>query len=211
MLSFAYKWLGESKIHTRALPDYPRYRSNLENDRRLCRDLWGLFNEADIIVGHNADRFDIRKSNARFLAYGFKPPSPYRTVDTLKIARSKFKFDSNRLDDLGRHLRLGKKLPTTGSHLWLGCMTGDRKAWRRMRAYNARDVELLEAVYLKLRPWTTNHPNLSYFSRQPDNCPVCESSDTTKSGYAYSRCSKRQRQECRDCGHRFMVGGPIAL
>jgi hypothetical protein len=90
-------------------------------------------------------------------------------------------------------------------------MTGDRKAWRRMRAYNARDVELLEAVYLKLRPWTTNHPNLSHFSRQPDNCPVCESSDTMKSGYAYARCNKRQRQECRDCGHRFMVGGPIAL
>jgi hypothetical protein len=27
-----------------------------------------------------------------------------------------------------------------------------------MRRYNARDVELLERVYEKLKPWATNHP-----------------------------------------------------
>src|ERR1700719_3656227 len=118
MLSFAYKIAGEKKVHTRCLADYPGYKKNTEDDKALVTDLWTIFDQADIQIGHNADKFDIKKSNARFLMHKLNPPSPYKTVDTLKIARRAFKLDSNKLDDLGYYLGLGRKLPHTGFHLW---------------------------------------------------------------------------------------------
>src|SRR6266487_356449 len=159
ILSFAYKWLGEKRIHTHALPDFTIFTKDREDDSGLVRELWSLLDRADIVVGHNGDRFDLRKSNARFIVHGLAPPSPYKSIDTLKIARRHFNFTSNRLDDLGQYLSVGRKLAHTGVHLWLGCMRGDEKSWTMMRRYNAQDVALLERVYLKLRPWATGHPN----------------------------------------------------
>jgi hypothetical protein len=81
-----------------------------------------LFDETDVIVAHNGDRLDIKKSNAWFIAYGLKPPSPYITIDTLKIARKYFAFASNKLSDLSRFLKVGKMLEHTGIALWFDCM-----------------------------------------------------------------------------------------
>jgi len=209
LLSFAAKWANERKTHVRCLPDYPRFKSHKEDDKHLIADLWKLLDEADVVVAHNGDRFDIRKANARFVAHGLPPPSPYKSVDTLKIARKHFKFDSNRLDDLGKYLGVGRKIPHTGKHLWLGCMNGDKKSWKTMRRYNTRDVTLLERVYFKLRPWTTTHPNLTFFSRRPEECPVCESGAIKNTGFNYTRTGKRQRATCKSCGHRFSYGNLI--
>lgn len=202
-LSFAYKWLGEKQITVKALPDYPRYKTSKEDDKFLMQDLWKLLDEADIVVAHNGKKFDIKKSNARFLAHGMKPPSPYKVVDTLEIARRHFACSSNKLDALGKYLGVGRKLPNTGIHLWLSCIAGDPKAWALMKRYNAQDVALLERVYLKLRPWSTSHPNLSFYSRA-HNCPVCQSDELSNDGFAYTRTTKKQRKVCCDCGHRFV-------
>src|SRR4051812_43602286 len=67
MLSFAYKWLGDKGIQVHALCDYPGYERNRECDKRLMRDLWHVFDAADIVIAHNGDKFDIRKANARFI------------------------------------------------------------------------------------------------------------------------------------------------
>jgi uncharacterized protein YprB with RNaseH-like and TPR domain len=199
MLSFAVKWFGEKRVRTYALPDYGLFKRDKENDRELIKDLHAVFDEADILIAHNGDRFDIRKSNARFIQHGLKPPSQYKTIDTLKVARRYFKFDSNRLNDLGQSLGVGKKLPHTGSHLWLSCMAGVPSAWRIMRRYNARDVELLERVYEKLKPWAVTHPNLNLYSGRIA-CPTCQSTHFKKRGLHYLKSTVRQRMLCLDCG-----------
>ena len=197
MLSFAYKWQGESSIHVAALPDYALFKKDKENDRELVTDLWKLFDEADIVIAHNGDRFDIPKASTRFIAHGLKPPSPFKTIDTCKIARRLFKFDSNKLDDLGRYLGVGRKLPNTGFDLWRRCMVGDLSAWSTMCRYNIQDVALLERVYLKLRAWDTTHPPVA--PGQPETCPKCGSKDIQKEGFAFTAYRKRQRYSCKRC------------
>lgn len=204
MLSFAYKWLGDKKITVCALPDYPGYEKNKVCDKKLVTALWELFDSADVLVGHNLDRFDLKKSNTRFVIHGLKPPSPSKTIDTLKIAR-KLAFSSNRLDDLGKQLGVGRKLPHTGKHLWFGCMGGDDRSWTTMRRYNSQDVALLERVYLKLRAWAPTHPDLTLFTRE-DACPVCQSAELVRHGWNYTKTGKRQRATCKGCGHRFTTG-----
>jgi hypothetical protein len=62
MLSFAWQWADEKKVHCKALCDYPGYAKNKTDDTPLIKDLHKLFDEADILIAHNGDRFDRRKS-----------------------------------------------------------------------------------------------------------------------------------------------------
>lgn len=208
MLSFAMKWAHEDEFKVFALPDYPGYKKDKECDRALVKDLWKYIDDADIIVGHNGDAFDLKKANARFIIHGMQPPSTYKTIDTLKIARRHFKFNSNRLNDLGTFLNLGEKLVHTGHHLWFGCMDGDPESWDLMKRYNIQDVRLLEKVYYRIRPWATSHPNLTLYDHS-DGCPKCKSTNVQKRGFDYKLTTKRQRFQCQDCGGWFSGGPPI--
>jgi hypothetical protein len=207
-LSFAYKWQGSKAIRCISLPDFPGYQNAKINDLHLVKELWRVMDEADVVIAHNGDRFDIRKANARFAKYRLGPPSPYKTVDTLKMARRHFQFDSNKLDELGHYLGVGRKLPHTGKHLWFGCMAGDPKSWAIMRRYNCQDVALLERIYLHLRAWSASHPKMNHISRQSHCCPTCLSPNVQYRGHLFTRTGKRQRMHCMDCG-TWSANGPL--
>lgn len=198
ILCFAYKWIGE-KTQVKSLPDYSLYKKDRENDKSLVEDLHKLLDEADIVIAHNGDMFDLKKINARMIYHGLTPPSPYKTIDTLKIARQSFSFTSNRLNDLGVFLSLGEKLETGGFKLWEGCMAGDMQSWKKMTSYNANDVILLEKVYLKLRAWPKTHPNMGVFTEKIV-CSHCGSRETQSRGFAFQKTLKYKRFQCMSCG-----------
>ncbi len=198
ILSIAYKWLDEDEIHVHALPDFPLYKKDKDSDKELVGKLWEVMNEADVIIGHNARKFDVKKANSRFVINGYGPPSPAKVVDTLCMARKYFGFNSNKLNDLGQTLGLGEKVETGGFKLWRSCMAGDLKAYKLMKKYNAQDVALLEKVYLKLRTWDTGHPNLGILNEE-DACHKCGSMNTQKRGYSYTKLCRYQRIFCMDC------------
>lgn len=198
MLSFAYRWEGERRVTVRSLPDYPGFKKNPKCDRALVKELHQLISSCDILIAHNAP-FDVKKSTARMLYHKLKPPPPFRTIDTLAILRKHFKLTSNKLDSACGALGLGRKIPHTGKHLWLGCMRGDRKSFAKMRRYNAHDVALLSALFAYIKPWATNIPNLNLYTGG-HGCPSCQSNNIVKSGKSYARSVIRQRYHCKDCG-----------
>lgn len=199
LLSVAYKWLGDKQVKCFALPDFKGYKPGSEDDEQLVRELHKLIDQADILVAHNGDKFDIKKANARFAYYNLPPPSPYKTVDTLKVAKKYFNFTSNRLDALGDHLGYGRKRVHTGFNLWKGCMAGDPKSWKEMIAYNKRDVVLLEQIYLHLRPWIQNHPNSAILS-EITGCPNCGSTHLQSRGTGITKTGAYPRFQCQSCG-----------
>lgn len=205
IISFAWKWLGEKKTRCLALPDFPSYALDKRDNRSLIKALHDLFQEADITVGHNVKKFDDRRANTDFLKHGLPPPPPHRQVDTLEFARSKFDFNSNKLDDLGEFLGLGRKVRHPGFEMWEGCLGGDPKSWSLMKKYNIGDVDLLERVYLKLRPWMMRHPNMNAADGATDKCPYCRSKSLTPRGWSISNTGKRPRFKCKDCG-KWSVG-----
>ena len=202
LLSFAWKWQGESKVSCLGRPDFRD-----KSEASLVRALWKLLDEADVVVAHNGDDFDNKKARAKFVQHGLKPPTPYKTIDTKKIAKSNFNFNSNSLNDLGQTLRLGKKVSTGGFDLWLDCMANKPAAWAKMKKYNKQDVVLLEKVYDKLKVWDTKHLNLASMAHVLDACPICASKKLHRKGYSYTRVSMRAKIQCQDCGHWHM--GPI--
>lgn len=172
IICIAWKWLGQKEVYALALPMFKDYKKNPKNNKSLVKKLHNMFNEADIVIGHNVDKFDDKMTNCEFILHGLKPPHPHKTIDTLKVARTKFRFNSNKLDDLGLRLGLGRKVKTGGFDLWLGCLRGNPKSWAKMIHYNKGDVKLLEKIYLILRPWMTNHPNV-YALESGSGCPTC--------------------------------------
>ena len=201
MLCISYRWAHEKKTHVVSLLDFPElYANDSEDDTEVVKVLWHLLDEADITIAHNGDGFDNKKSNARFIINGLNPPSPFRSIDTLKVARNKFKFNSNTLGDLGGALGLGEKVATGGFSLWQGVMRGDEKAWKRMIKYAKQDTDLLVAVYERLKPWMTNHPNHGVYTGEAHTCPGCGSEDLIRRGFKYTQAMTYQQWHCPDCG-----------
>src|ERR1035437_5279016 len=60
ILCMGYQWLGK-KIKVIALPDYTNYKRDKTIDLELIKDIWKLLDEADIVVAHNGNDFDIKK------------------------------------------------------------------------------------------------------------------------------------------------------
>jgi len=200
ILSFGYMWSTDKKVTVLGLDNNPKYKKGSEDDKWLMEQLWKLIDEADVIIAHNGDKFDLPKINTRFLTHKLPPPKPYKTVDTLKIMRSVFMFDSNKLDDAGRYLGIGRKLPHTGFHLWKGCMSGERKSWALMKKYNGHDVELLRDLYYLVRSWSKTHPNVNL--GVTETCPKCGSTKVQRRGFEYTLLRKKQRYQCQ-CGSWF--------
>lgn len=197
MATFVAKWLGKKEIISRSLPEYPGYKPGSYDDKALVGDLWKLLDEAEIVVAHNGDAFDVRVCNARFILHGFGPPSPFKTVDTKKAIKKVARLNSNKLDDIGQYLSMGKKIKTDFD-LWEGCIKGDPKAWAQMVKYNKQDVLLLERLYLRVRPWVNNHPSL--VRGLLPACPKCASQDIQWRGYARTNTRSYARFQCKNCG-----------
>ena len=202
ILCFSYRWLHEKKTHTVSLRDFKRYKRDKEDDRELCKSLWKLFDEASLIIAHNI-RFDVKKSYARFIKHGLPPPSPSQYYCTLAAARKHFAFSSNRLNDLARYLLGARKHPHSGWDTWRRVLTGCEKAWRVLTKYNAKDVDLLHKLYLKLRGWGV-HPRL-VLPHQETFCPTCTSDRTVKRGVKHFRKHTKQQRKCLDCESWFLA------
>ncbi len=201
VLCWAAKWLDNKEVVTSALPDYKsHYKKDPEDDYHVVKALWDKLDEADIVIAHNGDKFDIKKIQARFMFHKLPPPSPFKSVDTLKAARNHFKFSSNRLDHLGDMLGVGRKVQTGGMKLWTDCIDGKELAWKKMVKYNIQDIKLLEKVYLLLRPWMANHPSVVIYNDSDKvQCSKCGHDKIQWRGYYHTNTQRYHRFQCKKC------------
>jgi len=100
----------------------------------------------------------------------------YTTIDTLKIARSKFRFNSNKLNYIAKFLGIGQKIHTD-LDLWKNIMLNkDKAALDKMVKYCKNDVILLEKVFSHLN--THIEPKTHYGvinNNDRGSCPECGS------------------------------------
>jgi hypothetical protein len=201
IISVSWKWLGEKKVHSISVADDgARFAVNPHDDFPILDKMHELFEEADAVVHHYGDKFDLPMINARMVFHGLPPLPPIVQIDTKKIASKYFRFNSNRLDYLGIFLNVGKKIDTDPG-LWMRCLKGEKKAVEEMVVYNKEDVRLLERVYLKLRPFAKVHINQQLFRDKDDVCPTCGGNHLQYRGFRYTITRKYRRFQCLDCRH----------
>lgn len=195
--SFAAKWLEDKEVM------YEENRTN--DDKIIIEKLVYLLDQADIVIAHNGANFDIPQIRARALVHGIKPPSPVKIIDTYKVAKKEFNFPSNSLEYLcnvlGCDNKKGGHRKFPGFELWLECLRKNEEAWEELREYNIDDVLALQDLYIKMRPWMTDHPNVAiYENKDVVACPKCDSIDIQWRGYSYTQVGKFHRYCCNSCG-----------
>jgi DNA polymerase elongation subunit (family B) len=199
LLSYSAKFLNEKKVYYK---DQSKAK-NISNDKPLLEDLWNLLDASDIVIGQNSTSFDIKRIKARMLIHGMQPPSSFKQIDTMRIAKKYFNFTSNKLEYLSKklckkHKKLThKKFP--GFELWKECLKGNKAAWAEMKKYNIQDILATEELYNKLQPWDSSI-NFNVYSDSVENVCACGSTSFIKKGYKFTSVGKYQRYKCTKCG-----------
>lgn len=200
IVSYAYKVLGEDKVHGNVLSPGEALDAN---DSSLCMELWDIIEGSDVLVAHNLMNFDLPMIKTRMIVNGLPPIRKVKTVDTLLLAKE-FRFNSNKLDSLCRQLDIGEKVKHSGMMMWVECMEGKPEALDEMYEYNRKDTEILEELYNCIKPYSTRHPNLAVNLGDKPRCNICCSDKVKPTGNSVStNLSVFTEYVCEECQARF--------
>jgi len=150
IITICYKFSDSDKVHSLTW-------DNNQNDKKMLERFSKIMDSADIICGHNSDAFDTKHIRTRCMYHSISLSPKYNSIDTLKLARSGFKMNSNKLDYIGQYLGEGQKIDTGGLQLWKDViLKKDKKALNTMINYCCGDVLLLEKVYKRLQKFSSS-------------------------------------------------------
>jgi DNA polymerase elongation subunit (family B) len=197
IICICYKWEGKPKVYHLA------WDKN-KCDKAMIRDFLKVLNQAEEIIAHNGDKFDIRWLRGRCFIHELDMMPEYNTVDTLKKSRSLFNFNSNRLDYLSKITGGGGKLKTDWD-MWVKITLYNHKpSLIKMIKYCKVDVTELERVYHRMLPYLKAKTTLDrdYLC----NCPNCNSSSIGIEGYRVLMSgSKVIKLRCKECVTYFSM------
>lgn len=195
IICICYKWEDEKQVHSLS------WDKN-QSDKKLLQEFIKVANQADELVGHNGDKFDLPWVRTRCLYHRIELFPKYVTIDTLKLSRRQFRFNSNRLDYIASFLGIGKKIKTD-FNLWKDIVLNKcEKSMAKMIDYCKQDVKLLEQVHKELRLHDT--PKTHYgvvLSNDKRLCFECASNNVIISKTRITAGGTKQIQyKCNDCG-----------
>ena len=168
----------------------------------FMRTMWAWFDQATVIVGHNSVGFDEKHARSGFLEYGWTPPSPWKSIDTLRVARNQLNFESNTLDALAKRLGVASKTDKYSADIAHAAIAGDEKAQKKLKRYNEGDIKATEAVFDRLRPYIKNGPHLGMWTGGAWSCPNCgfDGIANNPTGEAYANVTRYKAFQCEKCG-----------
>lgn len=195
-ICWAAKWFGKPKVEFAA--------EWKQGEEYVIDRMWELLDEADVVVGFNSNKFDIKKVNTSFIENGMAPPSPYKKIDLLLQARKHFGWSANRLKNILTRLGLTPKLEDNANmKLWMDVYWGEKEAQKRMQEYNIQDTLSTEELYEHMLGWIQPHPNWGLWMDDMHGspiCPNCGSDHIHKRGFETTKVRKYQRYQCQSCG-----------
>lgn len=203
MISAAWKVLGEKSIHFVA-------SQKVWDDFKTVKTLRNILASADILIGHNIDKFDLKYLNARLIYHSLPPLPIIATVDTLKEVKKVAFFTGHSLGYLASYILDEEKI-NVNFDLWKKVVNGNKSALKEMVAYNKQDVVVTEKWYNHLKPYMKTHPHMGVFTGENRlcSCNKCGGTHLKKNGFRVTTAGlKKQEIQCLDCGsyQRIPVG-----
>ena len=133
----AWSWIGSDRVESRICGPYGVFgKPHLRAD--MLQELLFRIEQADMLTGHNIERFDLPIINAECMRLGLEPVKEVRVQDTMRLIRSKgFKKGLDNLAEL--HQVPGQKLALS----WQGWQDAyDHSEWKTVRERCESDVLL---------------------------------------------------------------------
>ena len=210
IICISYKWEGQKKVHS--------LQWNEGCDKELLEQFMQVALQADEIIGHNGDNFDVKIVRTRCLFNGVECPPKFDTLDTLKKARKFFKFDSNTLEYISKRLTGEGKtpmeyedwnlicLPLIPKHLGFDVELPKTyyKALKKMVKYCEVDVLKLEEVFHHIQPYIEHNHHAGVkggYGRY--SCPKCGNDSPLHNAMRMTKAgTKRHKLKCpKGCGY----------
>lgn len=201
ILCIGYKWAHEKKAHVIRIDQTKEGKLHKTDDTGVLREFEKIFNEADIVVHHFGQFYDIPFIQTRRMMKGLAPLPVVTQVDTWRIAKKRLKFHSNRLDAIISALKCPYKKTQLRGDLWIEAMAGDRKALDYVVEHCYYDVLSLEWVYNKIKPVWDQHPRI-VLSKEENVCHLCGGKAHSK-GLRASQKHQYRRIVCTKCGFNW--------
>lgn len=212
-LCIGYKFDGDKSVSLLKIRDYRSYRVDRTNDKAMIQDFSKVLASADIQITHYGIKFDYPFLQTRSLIHNLPPLPEVTHIDTWRIAKFCFKFNSNRLDTISKAIPVeaGKerelKTPIAPEH-WVKASAGYKPSLKYIEEHCIKDIIVLENTYNALKPFAKTHPNISkFYPGKDEGCPICGSFKVQKRGFLINARNKRQRYHCQECSHWF--SGPM--
>lgn len=202
LLCMCYKEVGKKAVKTLRIDRSPGYRKDTTNDGWLVQRCRDVLASADMVVSWYGREgcFDAPFLRTRMLKHGVDPLPPLIHWDGQYMSRRFLQMRANRLVNMGRLLGIDLKTDFDGPR-WMRAVAGSRKDLNYIVDHCKKDVEQLEGVYLKMRPYMPPHPNLNTVAlKAGDVCPVCLGSNLRSNGYRFKNAYRSRRYQCLDCG-----------
>lgn len=200
IICISYKWESDEKIHTLT------WDKN-QCDKKMLKEFITVANQADELIAHNGDRFDIKWIRTRCIYHRIPMFPNYKTLDTLKKAKSGFNFNSNKLDYIAQYLGVGAKVKHSGFDMWKGVMMNDKTALSEMVHYCEGDIIVLEDVFLTMQSYIKQNTHAGVLNNNLKySCPCCSSEQITllKNNVTAMGTIKRLI-ECNDCNYNYEI------
>lgn len=200
IICISYKWESDETIHTLT------WDKN-QCDKKMLIKFIEVANQSDELIAHNGDRFDIKWIRTRCIYHRIPMFPNYKTLDTLKKAKSGFNFNSNKLDYIAQYLGVGAKVKHSGFDMWKGVMNNDKTALSEMVHYCEGDIIVLEDVFLTMQSYIKQNTHAGVLNNNLKySCPCCSSEQITllKNNVTAMGTIKRLI-ECNDCNYNYEI------
>ncbi len=203
LICIGYKFEGDSRVTVLRA-------SSSGCDRRLIKRFLDVAETADELVAHFGDRADLPWLKGRAIINGLDPAPLFKTVDTYKLAKRNFGFNSFKLDYLSNLFGHGGKMHS-GFKLWKNIAVGGSAEKRRALNYICKycgiDVIRLQSVFRTLEPWTKPSSHVGVMNgKENHSCPHCggDHSEYFRKRVSASGVVQHQRR-CLTCKSYFVI------
>lgn len=206
ILSAQWSWNNEKKVHG-VLANIKK-----RDDSNVIKKLTEAIEKADLVVGHNVRKFDLRWLAGRALLLGMKPTRSkfVKHLDTVILSKQAFYLNSYKLDYLCKKLGIKGKVKTSFSD-WMAILDVDNNpSLAKARAeyllkYGKNDINMTRKLLFKILPHVklTKKTEMMLYGKAV-HCPDCQSLKTHSHGHRANVSGiVYHRYLCAECGHAF--------
>lgn len=205
IITISYKWLGSNTVH------YVKWDKN-HSDKQLMIDFLKVYNEADMVIGINNDKFDNKYINTRAAKYGLDVNLHVKSLDVQKQCRKLFRLPSYSMKYLGRYFELEtQKMKVSLQDIWEDIAYGTpeeaKEAMDLLIEYNIQDILTTEQLYLKLQKYLKHPIHLGALQGgAKSTCPVCGNTDVEVYKTTWTANGTIQKiMRCKKDNHLFKI------
>jgi DNA polymerase elongation subunit (family B) len=211
IVTISYKWLGSDEVGAVKW-------SKKKSDKKLIKKFLKVYNQADMVIGINNDRFDNKYINTRAAKYGLDVNLHVKSLDVQRECRRLFRLPSYSMKYLGRYFQLPQqKMKVHLEDIWEDIAHGTpkqaKKAMNLLIEYNVVDILTTEQLYLKLKKYLKHPIHLGVLKGEGKiTCPACGSNNVKAKKTTWTSAGTVQIiMECKEDGHTYKVSNSTYL